>query len=111
MSKTVIEEVKEQLNNENNGYKTLIIRVSDMSFWVFDKIERELYYFEFIGTAIEEQSTNIYMGMADYRTGEYAEFSVPLTEFSKTRTGSGTIAFAEEYIDKFKNEDNKMIIK
>lgn len=111
MSKTVIEEVKEQLNNENNGYKTLIIRVSDMSFWAFDKIERKLYYFCFIATDIEEQSTNIYMGMADYRTGEYAEFSVPLTEFYKIRSGRGTIEFAEKYIEKFKNEDNKMIIK
>ena len=111
MSETVIEEVHAQLINENNGEKTLIIRVSDMSFWVFDKIERELYYFEFIGTNIDEQSSNINMLMANYRTRVYAEFSVPLSEFYKTSTGSGTIAFAEEYIDKFKNEDNKMFIK
>lgn len=110
MNKTVIEEVQAQLNNENNGERLYINRIDDMSFGVFEKQSGRIYWFMFDKTGINEHSDNIDLWIVVPSINEYMRYSVPLKEYVTTASGELTIDFAEQYINKFTNDKNKLHI-
>lgn len=111
MSSELTKEIHKQLIDENNGEKILIIRWSEMSFWAFEKQSGRIYWFMFDKTRINEHSDNIDLWIVVPSINEYMKYSVPLKEYVTTASGKLTIVFAEQYINKFTNDKNKLTIK
>ncbi len=110
MKTEILQEVREQLNKENDGINTLIIPYSDIEFLAFDKTNKNFFLFN-IGKIVNKKNPdNVDLTIVDWSTFMCVKYSILLKEYTIAFEGQPRINFAEKYIENFRNDDNKELI-